>query len=187
MYARAIDEAALRLRELRLEEWEDLGLGLSALAGSVVATQIAPSLALPLFVGGLVLWFRGLRALVVRWNLVERLAGDETAYVLPEVRERASREATMDRRRSFAALIRARFRGEEVAPTRLEPVVEELEALVEQLENDRLILEPASAVACFRLLSDSEESPFLNDALPVELLRSRVRQIRVGFSEREIQ
>jgi hypothetical protein len=186
MYARAIDDAALRLDELRHEELEDLGLAAAALAFSVVATQLVSSLALPLFLGGLVLWFRGLKALVVRWNLVERLAGEEDAYVLPEVLERASRETTMDRRRSFAALIRNALRDRELASSPFGPAIEELELLASELEDERLVLEPASAVACFRLLSDTEESPFLNAALPVELLRFRAWQIRAGFSRPEI-
>lgn len=187
MYARAIDAAALRLDELRHEEWEDLGLGAAALAFSVVATQIVSPLALPFFLGGVVLWFRGLRALVARWDLVERLAGQEDAYVLPEVLERASRETTTDRRRSFAALIRTALRDRELASSQFGPAVDELELLASELEDERLLLEPAAAVACFRLLSDREDSPFLNAALPVELLRSRASQIRAGLSRPEIQ
>ena len=58
---------------------------------------------------------------------------------------------------------------------------EELEALACELEDEELALDPACAVACMRLLSDVSESPLLNPALPPELLRSRVRQIRSGF------
>jgi hypothetical protein len=60
-YARAVEEAATRLRELRLEEWEDLGLAL-ALGLAPVAAEVRPAFALPLFVGGLVVgpWAFGL-------------------------------------------------------------------------------------------------------------------------------
>jgi len=186
MYARAVDDAALRLNELRHEEWEDLGLAGVAIAFSLVATQVFPAFALPLFLGGVVIWFLGLRALVRRCNLIDRLAGDADAYVLSEVLERGTRETTMERRRSFAALLRCALRNTEPASAPFGPALEELEALVSELEDERLSLEPAAAVACFRLLSDTEESPFLNAALPAELLRSRVRQIRAGFSEVEI-
>jgi hypothetical protein len=186
MYARAVDDAALRLNELRHEEWEDLGLAGVAIAVSIVATQVFPPLALPLFLGGVVIWFLGLRALVRRWNLVERLTGDVDAYVLPEVLDRAKRETTIERRRSFAALLRWGLRNPGPASSRFGPALDELEALVSELEDERLSLEPAAAVACFRFLSDTEDSPFLNAALPVELLRSRARQIRAGFSEIEI-
>lgn len=186
MYARAIDEAALRLDELRHEEWEDLGLAAVALAVSIVATQVYPPLALPLFLGGVVGWFCGLKALVGRWNLVERLAGEKDAYVLPEVFERAMRETTIERRRSFAALIRMRLKDPELAVPQFGPAVEELRALVSDLEDEELALKPAAAVSCLRLLSEREESPLLNSELPAELLRLRLLQIRSGFFEAQV-
>ena len=62
MYARAVENAGVRLRELRLEEWEDFGLALLALALSLVATQRAPTFAFPLFIGGLATLALGMRA-----------------------------------------------------------------------------------------------------------------------------
>jgi hypothetical protein len=183
MYARAIDDAAVRLRDLRREEIEDLGLGALVLAAAVGATQLVPALALPLFVGGLVVGARGLRALWRRWDLVERLTDDRDAYVISEVHARASREATLERRRSFAIVIRSWLRspGPELE-SRIAAARPELEALVAQLEDPDLALEPACAVACLRLVSDPAGSPLLNTALPPAELRSRVRQIRSGFS-----
>ena len=64
MYARAVDEAAARLRELRHEEWEDLGLAALALGLAVVATQVRPAFAMPLFLGGLAVGALGVRALL---------------------------------------------------------------------------------------------------------------------------
>jgi hypothetical protein len=91
----------------------------------------------------------------------------------------------MDHRRTFAALIRSTVTqpGPAVA-ARLDAVAQELEALASELEDDRLALDPACAVACRRLLSDLVESPLLNPALPAQDLRSRVRQIRSGFTTR---
>jgi len=101
------------------------------------------------------------------------------------VRAFASREATLERRQSYAALVRGRL-GEArlVGDVRVLAVVDELETLVSELEDDDLSLEPASAVACMRLLSDIGQSPLLNRSLPAEDLRSRVRQIRSGFGPR---
>jgi hypothetical protein len=187
MYARAVDDAASRLRELRHEEWEDLILAALALGLAVAATQILPPLALPLLLGGLAVGIRGVRALWRRWDLVERLAGERDAHVLPEVLERASREATMERRQTYAALIRTRLgQPAVVCEARLSAVADELEALASELEDDALVLEPASAVACAHLLSDVKESPLLNPALPPALLRSHVQQIRSGFSSGEL-
>jgi hypothetical protein len=63
---------------------------------------------------------------------------------------------------------------------------EELEALASELEDETLVLDPASAVACVRLLSDVAGSPLLDPALPAEVLRWRVSQIKSGFSPRRL-
>jgi hypothetical protein len=185
MYARAVEDAAARLRELHREEWEDLTLAVLALALAVAATQVRPALALPLLFGGLVIGVFGMRALLRRWDLVERLAGERDAYVIADVLAFAEREATMERRRTFAALIRSRlshtrppFEARVLAARR------ELEALAAELDDDQFTLEPACAVACLRLLSDVETSPLLNPDLPSEELRSRARKIRSGFTPR---
>jgi hypothetical protein len=187
MYARAVEEAGARLRELRVAEWEDLGLAALALVLAIEATQVRPSLAIPLFLGGLTVGVLGIRALWRRWDLVDRLAGERDAYVIPEVLAYASRETTMDRRQSFAALIRNALPalGRPV-DARVSAVADELGALVAELENAELVLDPVSAVSCFRLLSDPMASPLLNPELPPEELRSRVRQIRSGFTARRL-
>jgi hypothetical protein len=125
------------------------------------------------------------RALWRRWDLIDRLAGERDAYVISEVRAYAAREATLERRRSFAALIRSRLvrPGLDCEP-RVVAAAAELQALASQLEDEELALDSAGAVACMRLLKDVARSPLPNPALPPEELRSRVRQIRSGFSRR---
>jgi hypothetical protein len=185
MYARAVDQADARLRELRHDERAELGLAAVALAASIVATEVLPALAAPLFLGGLAIGMLGARAMWRRWDLLERLSGERDAYVISEVLAFASREATMERRHSFAALIRGRLRDARLAAdTRVLGVADELDALASELEDGDLALDPASAVACLRLLSDFPQSPLLNQALPSEDLRSRIRQIRSGFMPR---
>jgi hypothetical protein len=185
MYARAVDEASSRLRELRQEEWGDLGLAAFALGIALVATQVRPAFAIPFFLGGVVVGARGITALWRRWDLVERLADEPDAYVIPEVLAYAGREATVDRRHIYAALIRGELQQTGLAyGDRVTRAAEELEALVLELEDDELDLDPACAVACMRLVNDVSKSPLLNPALPPELLRSRIRQIRSGFEAR---
>jgi hypothetical protein len=182
MDARAVEDAANRLGELRREELEELGLGALALAAAVAAAYVFPDLALPLFLGGVFVGARGVVALWRRWDLVERLSGERDAYVISEVRERASREASLDRRRSFAVTIRTWMQapGSELEE-RVALARPELEALVADLEDPELTLDPVAAVACFRLLSDVTGSPLLNPQLPAEDLRRRVQRIRSGF------
>ena len=185
MYARAVDDASSRLRKLREEEFEDLGLAALALGLALAATQVRPVFAMPLFLGGVMIGVRGMRALWRRWDLLERLAGERDAYAIPEVMARAAREATVDSRHTYAALIRSELEQTELAyRDRVILAATELEALACELEDDQLALDPACAVACMRLLRDVSESPLLNPALPPELLRSRVRQIRSGFAAR---
>ena len=183
MDARAVDEAAKRLSELRQAEWAKLGLGALALALAVAATQIRPAFALPLFLGGLAVGASGVIALWRRWDLVDRLAGDADAHEISEVLAYASRESTMERRRAFAAMIRARL---EEPGERLLSVEDELAALIAQLEDDQLVLDPACAVACMRLVSDVADSPLLDETLPAQYLRARVLRIRWGFQPREL-
>ena len=182
MYARSVEEAAGRLRELRRDEWQQFAVAGLALALALTATQARPSLVMPLFIGGLVEEARGIRTLWLRWELVDRLAGDRDAYAIEDVRDYAARETTMSRRRSFANVIRCR-RAEPVA-ARLRPVTDDLDALVRELEDDGLSLDPVAAIACARLTSDVETSPLLNPGLPSEDLLARVRQIRSGFERR---
>jgi hypothetical protein len=182
VYARAVDQADERLRDLRHEERGELGLAAAALAASVVAAELLPALAAPLFIAGLVVGALGARAMWRRWDLLDRLAGEHDAHVIAEVRAFASREATMDRRQSFAALIRASLRAATLTgDARVLAVADELHALALELENGGFALDPAAAVACMRLLSDVSRSPLLNRQLPVEDLRSHVLRIRCGF------
>ena len=180
MYARAVDESASRLRELRGEERNGLGLGALALALSLVATLLRPELALPLFIGGIAVGALGVRALWVRWDIVDSLVGEQDAYVISEIRERAVHETTMERRRVLAAALRSWLR--EPVSDRVRAAAEELQALAVELEDDRLVLEPVYAVACSRLLNDPERSPLLNPAFPAEDLRAGVLRIRSGFA-----
>jgi hypothetical protein len=182
MYARAVEEGAARLRALRHEEWEDLGLGAVTIALAVTATQVWPELALPLFVAGVVVGAKGVRAAWRRWDLVDRLAGHIDAYVIPEVLAYASRHTSMERRRTFANFLRSRLLANDV---RIAAVAHELEALATELEDDSLALDPAAAVATMRLLSEPE-SPLLDRAAPTEELRSHIRRIRSGFKPRPL-
>jgi hypothetical protein len=178
VHARAIDDAGRRLRELRREEWSDLGLAGGALVLAVVAAIRLPTVALPLFVGGLALGALGVRALWRRWDLVDRLADEPDAYAIPEVLAYALRETTMESRRRLAAFVRSH-----VEQARLPEVATvELAALADELEDERLDLDPAAAVACVRLLSDPVRSALLNPALQ-DGLRSSLWTIRAGFGE----
>jgi hypothetical protein len=182
MDARTVDDAALRLRELREEEWGDLGLAAVAAGLSLLASQLWPELAVPFFAGAAFLAVRGAGAVVRRVELLDRLAADRDAYVITEVRDRALRDAAPDRRRHYAAYVRVALLRP--PPGGFGPAAAELEALAAQLEDETLTLDAACAVACERLVNDPYGSPLLNPDLGLDVLRARVRQIRSGFAPR---
>jgi hypothetical protein len=185
MYAREVDEASWRLRELHREQRQDLALAALSLGLAAAATLARPALSVPLLVGGLALGALGVRALWRHWDLVDRLAGERDAYVIPEVRAYAAREAAMERRHGCAAFIRGGLTQPGLVPGwHGGAVTEELEALASELDDAELALDPPSAVACSRFVRDLAESPFLDPAPSPELLRWRVRQIRSGFRPR---
>ena len=182
MYARAVDDAGSRLRELRREEWGDLALGAVAVAAALVATQVRPGFAVPLFLGGVFVGARGLVAAWRRWEIVDGLAGEPDAYVIDEIHLHALRETTLERRRLFATYVRSALRLE--AHERLRAVAPELEALAAELEDDGLLLDPACAVACARLVGDPNRSALLDRYAAPADVSSQVRHIRSGFARR---
>ena len=99
MVARAVDDAANQLRELRHEQWADFGLAMFVVALALAATHVVSDLALPLFVGGVFAIVAGMRAAWRRWDLVDRLASDRDARTIPEVRAYAERKTACSRRR----------------------------------------------------------------------------------------
>jgi hypothetical protein len=187
MNARAIDESETRLGRLRRTEWESFALGLPLLVAAVVASQLHPSSAPALFFGGLTAMIIGVRAEWRRWELLDRLVGERDAYSIPEVRARAQREASQERRHDRAIAVRLLLDapGTRVAD-RIADSAEELSALARELDDEDLDLEPAAAVACARLFADPVNSPLLNAAAHADDVRSRVRQIRSGFNPRRV-
>jgi len=79
VYDRAVEQTTARLRDLRHEEWEDLGLAAVALGLAVASTRIRPTLAVPLLVGGIAVGVLAMRAFWRRWELLDRLVLDRDA------------------------------------------------------------------------------------------------------------
>ncbi len=185
MYARAVDDAAKRLRELRSEEWAAGAMALLAVAASIAVSHHHPGLALGLFVGGAVTAIRAFRATLDRWELVERLKTDRDAYAISEVRRQAAKAAADQNRRRLAAEIRSLLAapGFAAAP-RIEACALPLRELADELDDPSLALDPVAAVACERLLGEGLASPLFNSALPAVDLWAAIRRIQAGFAPR---
>lgn len=151
MTARQIDGAATRLRELRADAYEDLGLAGVAFSLALAASVLHPPVALPLLAGALWMTFLGMRAYVARYFLVEELAHEPEAYELPDVRRFGARAASTRNRRLVARSLRGiaegstAERGERVAA-----VCPELMAIIAILEDENTELAPSAAVALDR-------------------------------------
>ena len=177
MDARAVERAELELHELKLRGLSDFGVAVVALGAAVVGSSVLPPLAMPLLLGGLGVGVLGVRALVQHYLLVEDLAVDPDAYLIPEVRRVALRTASLEHRRQLAASIRHALNTSTWGPC---PCVDSnrdlLGELATALEDDRLAFDPASAVALDRLLTGGERNLYSPD-LPADELRSRLRRI----------
>jgi hypothetical protein len=183
MTARKVEEAGTRLRELRQDEWSELGLAGVAMALAIAASTLHPPLALPLLIGAIVLLVLGVRALVQRYELFDRLLLDPDAYSISEVARRATKAASMECRLEQAAALRRRLTpppGYPVRP-RVAAVASDLAALADELEDETLELDPWCAVRCEQLVTSVVDSPLLNDDLPAEDLLARINQIRSGL------
>jgi hypothetical protein len=177
MTARQVDQAAKRLRDLRAQTVADLVLAAGAFGLALTASRLWPDLAMPLLIGAIGVAFLGMRALVRRTFLVEDLAVDREAYVIPDVREFGLRAASPEHRRLLARSVRAALtESSSEVSARLAAVRDELEQLIAALEDDRLGWEPRAAVTLERWLSDPAGS-FRDPSVPVVELRSRLRSI----------
>jgi hypothetical protein len=184
MYARAVDQAALRIRELEHVMREDLALAAIALTLAIAATRYWPALALPLFLAGVGLGTLGMRALWRHWDLLDRLVDDRDAYVIPQVRKSALREASRGRRHYLAAQLRAVVLQPRLgAELRALGMADELDALADQLADDELVLDPMAAVVCKRLVCDPE-SPLFDSPVRSAELRARIHGLRSEFRPR---
>jgi hypothetical protein len=182
MNASAIDDAQVRLVQLRHDEWGQFGLSAASAATALALTYLYRPLALPFLVGAGCILAVGARTLWLRWDLVERLSGERDAYAIPEVFAFAARASDIEQRRWYAALIRSWLtQPPPGCERRFAAYADELEALARELEDDEVDLGTAPGVACKRLLTDPSLSALLNPALPAEDLRARISQIRAGF------
>jgi hypothetical protein len=183
MVARAVEAADRRLHHLRQAGRQDGALAAAAFGLAVVASTFHSSFTLPLFAGGWIFAWRTVRHAWRRWDLLDRLLVEPDAYVIPDVRRRAERQAGMANRRSLSRSIR--FQLELGTNPRVVSAAGELAGLADELDDAQLELAPACACACRRLLNDDLASPLINSGLPADDVRSQLRQIRGGFHRRQ--
>ena len=84
MYAWEVDRATVELRGLRQLEWANTALAALMFGVALGASELAPSLALPLLVGALTSTLLAVRAFWRRWDLLDGLVLDRDAYRIPK-------------------------------------------------------------------------------------------------------
>ena len=182
MDARSVERAEAQLHELKLQGLEDFVLAGVAFAAALAGSRLLPALAVPLLVAGMGVALLGMRALVRRYLLLEDLACERDAYLIPEVRAVAERAATPEHRRRLACAIREALNPPWCG---LNPRVEANRDLLVELEaalhDEQLAFDPAAAVALDRLLGAGEDNLY-TPSLPADELRSRLRRILDAFA-----
>jgi hypothetical protein len=184
MTARMIEEAEQRLRRLKQDEWSRLALAALAMGLALLATVVHPPFAIPLLLGALTVGVLAAHAFLERADLAHELLLERDAYLIPEIRHKAQEIASMESRRALAQVIRRKLAplpGFSVTP-RVAEAAEELKALACELDDERLLLDPACAVQCAELITSYTASPLINELLPADDLHVTLRQIRQGFA-----
>jgi hypothetical protein len=179
MNARAVEHAEGRLRELKAAQLGGAALTLVTFGAALAATELHRELAIPLLLGALTMAFLAARAFVREHLLIEDLALDRDAQAIPQVRRSALRASAPKHRRLVAASIRGALDASSGRVARVEANRSRLEQLEAALLDERLDIDPASAVALERLTQTG--SAFYGSVPPDDELGSRLQRILAGF------
>jgi hypothetical protein len=187
VYERALEQATHDLDRRRRRALHATALASAAFAAASAAVWFSMSVAVALVSGAVLEILVAAEATHGRRQLVARLALHPAAYVLPEVAAYGA-EATRAPQRARLAAWLSEVVAEADGPyslclrERVKVVSHELEALARELVSPVRSIEPASAVACRRLLTHMTESPLYNAVLPLEDLQMALRRIRAGIA-----
>lgn len=186
MNARDLETAAADVESSRRRAARSL---VAAGAVTVLAGALAPvsgTIAVALGVGAAAGVATASMVWLYRRERIERLALDPSAYAIPEVARFGARIAALSERRRIASWIDAMTHDR--SPLELHLVsragryAQQLELLASELATPSAQVDPATAVACRRLLTRPVESPLYNPNLPEEDLTALLIRIRAGIS-----
>lgn len=192
MNAREVESAAADVQSTgrrTLRSFAVAGMGAS---GAAALAPFSSAIAIGLGAAGAVELTRAIVLWLYRRERIERLALDPSAYAIPEVARFGARIAAVSERRRLAAWIDSvvHDRGQ---PLELHLVgragkyAHQLETLARELATPSARVDPATAVACRRLLTRPVESPLYNPNLPEEDLRALLIRIATGITSTELR
>jgi hypothetical protein len=186
MNARDVETAALRLERLRQRTLRWLLAGAVVLAIGIAAAPFWRSFAIAMVIGALLELAIALALWLRRRERIERLALEPAAYAIPAVARFGDRVCGLSERRRLAASIRSLVSERQPLDVHLvaraSRFAQQLEALARQLAAPAAHVEPATAVACRRLVTRPVESPLYNPNLTDEDLRALLLRIQAGIS-----
>ena len=186
MNARDVEMAAMKLETFRHHAVRWLVAGAAVLAIGIAAAPFSRTFAIAMGAGALLELSVALALWLRRRERVERLALEPAAYAIPAVARFGDRLCGLSERRRLAASIRSLV-GER-QPLDVHLVVRagrfaaQLEALARELAAPAAHIEPATVVACRRLLTRPVESPLYNPNLTDEDLQALLLRLRGGIS-----
>jgi hypothetical protein len=184
---RELHEAGGAIVRARRRALEAVALAAVTATLAIVAAVLRPSFVVPFSAGaGMEMLLVG-ASLVRRQEWIARLALTPEAYVLPEVERYGRRLAEPRQRERLSASISrlladAHLPGNLFLAERVRKVARELEAIARALLRPAASIEPASVVACHRLLTNAVESPLYNPRLSAADLELALARIRAGIS-----
>lgn len=187
MIARRLEAYAAELAALRRMSFDRMLVAAGATLGAAAASAAGrPAFASALLLGAIALAVLAAGTRLQRGDLIEALAADPSAHEIPEVRSYALAFASPARRAEMARSIRLLLTptaGAAAVPlaARVGEHRRELEAIADELANPRAAIDPACAVACYRLLTDGRSSPLWSRELGSRELRSALRRIHSGI------
>lgn len=189
MEDRALEHAANKLRSARRRTVECATLALVTFAGAIAAAPFSTRFALVLGAGATGEALLSAVARMARRDQIAQLALEPAAYVLPEVRQYGEESAQPHQRERLAAWLEelpalSRLPGTIYLADRIERVAADLESIARELAVPSADVDPASAVACRRLLTDAVGSSLYNPRVPAEDLDLVLRRIRIGIRRR---
>ena len=186
MNARDVEMAAMKLETFRHHAVRCLIAGAAVLAIGIGAAPFSLSFAIAMAAGALLELSAALALWLRRRERIGRLALEPAAYVIPAVARFGHGLCGLSERRQLAASIRSLV-GER-QPLDVHLVVRasrfagQLEALAHELAAPAAQIEPATVVACRRLVTRPVESPLYNPNLTDEDLRALLLRLRAGIS-----
>jgi hypothetical protein len=177
------ERIAGELARKRRRSVEAAALALVTLLLAAGARLVLPQLFVPLLIGGLLEILIAISSVLDRRYVIQELAADPRAYVIPEVERYGSRFTRLPARQRMASwinhvLAEATLPGTLLLPERVERYALELHSLAKELASPAVQFSPATAVQCLRLLACIVDSPLYNPNLPAEDLGVALSRIR---------